>query len=171
MIIYVEEGKFSFTSDCVLQAKFSKSDYQKTSEKSEGSSRATTHCSSSSSPVAENICTKTSCLYKSFHTQILITSSFTCLWISRKNTPFRSTAWVNHMKLGISRLSLGNSSRVTEDQAGGFCTGASPVQAFRQRPHLHSKVTLETQSRGTEARPCPGTAGRQSTSRLHKRAC
>lgn len=27
--IYIEEGKFSLASDCVLQAKLSKSDYQK----------------------------------------------------------------------------------------------------------------------------------------------
>lgn len=60
MVIYVEEGKFSLTSGGVLQAKLSKSDYPKTSEKSDGSSRATTHYFSSSSPAAENICTKTS---------------------------------------------------------------------------------------------------------------
>lgn len=34
MVMYVEEGKFSLTSDCVLLAKLSKSDYQKTSENS-----------------------------------------------------------------------------------------------------------------------------------------
>lgn len=90
------------------------------------------------------------------------------MWISMKNVHFKSTAWAIHMKLSILLLSLGNSSRVTEVQVRGFCTRS--VQAFRQRPHPHLKVTLEIQSRGTEACPCPSTAGRQSTSRLHKRA-
>lgn len=92
------------------------------------------------------------------------------MWISRKNVHFRSTAWAIHMKLSVLLLSLGNSSRVTEVQVRGFFIGARWVQAFRQRPHLQLKVTLEIPSRGTEACPCPSTAGRQSTSRLHKRA-
>lgn len=59
MIKYLKEGKFSLTSYCVLQAKLSKSDYQKKSEKSEGFSRTITHYFSSSSGAAENICTRT----------------------------------------------------------------------------------------------------------------
>lgn len=83
------------------------------------------------------------------------------MWISRKNMHFRSTPGATHMKLSTLLLSLGNSSVVTEDQVRGFCTGASPAQAFRQRPHPHLKATLAIQSRGTEAAHVPaGLAGR-----------
>lgn len=66
---------------------------------------------------------------------------------------FRTTACATCRKLSTLLQSLSNSSRGTEDQVRGFCTGASPGQAFIQRPHLHFKVTLETQTRGTEAWP------------------